>query len=1319
MLSLAESLNGLGHELVRLLGPLSLEMVILTIVILAAIRLMRIRSPALRHLFWLLLLLKPVSSFLIASPMTLYAFARPYLVGSASRPADNSGMTVLPPGLSATTPTVAHLAPATVADEDMYTPAQDPSSALWEQEMLKAYSALETTGGSAARATEVPVAGRLGPVGWLAALWTIGASALGVRLLLGWAWSHVLHRRSAAECDKRVECLLAAARGRLRVSRRVRVRLCAEGTGPAVLGIIRPVILLPRSLVRSLADSELEMVLAHEVAHVRRQDNLFLLFYRCIEAVLFFHPCVWLCGRALRREADAACDDAVMRAFGDPDGYANSLTRIAEEHRVSKQLAFASTLMAVESNFAQRVRRALRGGPARVTVGSAVVSLCVLAAIAAVGLPRTGARASDGTQVPTDPGAQPSLAEDDSTPVDFAAVDPDLDLHGIVVDRPGRPVEGAVLRAVRYPWDRLNVLKLDSRRIDEVVGTARSGADGAFSLRLRRGELVHLRVQAEGYAPLEIPRLQSGERVRVELVPPVALHVTCTDEEGEPAEGALVRLRRIGWRGDHCFDLAAITDRDGLAAFTDLPSGSRGTLEIEHERFGSPGWVRVDFPQEGTKQFKVALPSGRTITGRVIDGVTLEPVPNARVGMGWTLFRATTTDDDGCYSLHGWTGEGYQEIAVDVPAYAQAIRRVGDEKTIDFELETGRLVTGRTIDDSGNPLKGVLVSAQASLPPQPEFLCHRYTTTDANGCFSVAGLHTDTPIALTLRCLHHGKALLEVPSGAAPSDVGDIVMYPGQMIAGVLKDTEGRPMARHEVRLTGPRTGQIPDRNTREERLTDNRGRFYFPDLSPGEYRLMAEFPGSHPVEREIKLPPREDILGLSLAFPQGEPFTVWVHDEDGMPVEGARIDVSDSKPVDREHGPLRASTDSSGMAVFRVHRPVRYVSGPYIAPSVREQVGDERRFLPAAAIRHVKTGQNDVRFVLELAGFARGTVYLPAGQPASQAMLKVKRGPDTVSSCTSDDEGRFTASVPTEGAVDLVFARFTSAQAREAATKHVGRLENVKASDEDLVLRLEPAPIIHPPGDGGHDAIAELRSWALGDRLTMSQRDTELSDIVKQITILSWFGDPSKTGIPILLGPHYAPPPGAIVKGHAGGRHEARHYVTHRVSFEFTQDDTSLYDILKFVADLVGGELRVEDGVLIGPRTSVEGQSSGTTVDAARRWVPMPEPAFQKKLRDVRIAQLVFEDAALPDVVSMVCAISREVDPLGQGVCLALEPSVIEALSPSRGNDVLREWASQTVTCNLRDVSVHDALAHIAEITGATLHVADVIVLARGSGAF
>ncbi len=131
-------------------------------------------------------------------------------------------------------------------------------------------------------------------------------------------------------------------------------------------------------------------------------------------------------------------------------------------------------------------------------------------------------------------------------PVDLSQADRDRDLHGRVTDEGGEPIPGAALTVLRYPWRRASVLNHPGYDESETVAESLSATDGTFSFRLRRGALVSLRVESEGFVPQTIKDAQAGERLDIELFTRagggVDLVVRVTDPDESPVEGASVRV---------------------------------------------------------------------------------------------------------------------------------------------------------------------------------------------------------------------------------------------------------------------------------------------------------------------------------------------------------------------------------------------------------------------------------------------------------------------------------------------------------------------------------------------------------------------------------------------------------------------------------------------------------------------------------------------------------------------------------------------------------------------------------------------------------
>ena len=159
-------------------------------------------------------------------------------------------------------------------------------------------------------------------------------------------------------------CQRLAASLKMKISRRVAVAVCDRIVSPILVGILRPLILLPAAALAGWDPQQLEMVLLHELVHVRRYDNLVNLMQRIIKSVLFFHPMVWVLSTWVRREREHCCDAAVVDHTRQPLAYAQLLVALAEQ--VSRRSPPGSSLHPqVVSSMAQqslvgRIRRILK-----------------------------------------------------------------------------------------------------------------------------------------------------------------------------------------------------------------------------------------------------------------------------------------------------------------------------------------------------------------------------------------------------------------------------------------------------------------------------------------------------------------------------------------------------------------------------------------------------------------------------------------------------------------------------------------------------------------------------------------------------------------------------------------------------------------------------------------------------------------------------------------------------------------------------------------------------------------------------------------------
>jgi TonB family protein len=122
--------------------------------------------------------------------------------------------------------------------------------------------------------------------------------------------------------------VVGALADRMGLRQPVRVLTAALPDGPSVVGWLRPVLLLPPATLLGLTPDQLEAVLAHELAHIRRYDHVVNALQTLVETLLFYHPAVWWISARIREERELCCDDLAVRVCGDPLCFARALTRL-------------------------------------------------------------------------------------------------------------------------------------------------------------------------------------------------------------------------------------------------------------------------------------------------------------------------------------------------------------------------------------------------------------------------------------------------------------------------------------------------------------------------------------------------------------------------------------------------------------------------------------------------------------------------------------------------------------------------------------------------------------------------------------------------------------------------------------------------------------------------------------------------------------------------------------------------------------------------------------------------------------------------------
>ncbi len=177
---------------------------------------------------------------------------------------------------------------------------------------------------------------------WIVCGWLVGVLALSMWHVRGWMQVRRLRRVGVMPVGREITEVLARLCNRLGIATAVRAVESALVRVPTVVGWLKPMILLPASALTGLTSEQLEAVLAHELAHIRRNDYLINLLQTAAETLLFYHPAAWWVSARIRAERENCCDDLAVAASGRPMVYARALTAVAKLSLPGARLAIAA-----------------------------------------------------------------------------------------------------------------------------------------------------------------------------------------------------------------------------------------------------------------------------------------------------------------------------------------------------------------------------------------------------------------------------------------------------------------------------------------------------------------------------------------------------------------------------------------------------------------------------------------------------------------------------------------------------------------------------------------------------------------------------------------------------------------------------------------------------------------------------------------------------------------------------------------------------------------------------------------------------------------
>jgi beta-lactamase regulating signal transducer with metallopeptidase domain len=493
---------------------------------------------------------------------------------------------------------------------------------------------------------------------WVTWGWLLGVSIMLFRVCRSLVATRQLVRQSGAvpaDLAEKFEALVTELSQKLKLGRRVRLACSDWLNVPAVCGAVWPVLLMPTAMLTGIPLEQWRVILAHELAHVRRHDYFVNVFQMVIEALFFFNPAIWWISRQIRLEREACCDALAVEITGQPLAVARALVNVAAWVRQGtgespKALVAWQSIDGQESpgELTERVKRIAQPESAPrlrmpwysllgIFMVSGVAFLCLqLGADVAV---KTVAHILSPRER-----VEKLVALDREQTAEAAA-------NGIVSaddrDQNLKPVESVKVSGFVTVAEGMTLspkLNLNSLQLQKNSSTHSSlraqvvdASKATFECDCRPPCSLYLWAHGDDLAtsiigPFQIKAGQKLEPLTLRLEAGFSTAIRLIDSQKRPIVGAKV---------SGGISIKTPNGASGASGFSEQTTGADGLIRIEHAQaaypyeanFGAPGFQmsRKQMTLQPNQTIDWEIPRARSTTGRIVSEMTGAPVANAEL----------------------------------------------------------------------------------------------------------------------------------------------------------------------------------------------------------------------------------------------------------------------------------------------------------------------------------------------------------------------------------------------------------------------------------------------------------------------------------------------------------------------------------------------------------------------------------------------------------------------------------------------------------------------------------------------------------------